>query len=390
MSSTAASLRASPPPQENRPHACLACGTDVIGPYCHRCGQKNDDCRRSIVRLVGETFADTASLDGRFVSTIRSSFLKPGRHVHDYAHGKRSPFTPPVRFFFVIIGIFFATLWAMDRNIFVLQLVPEDRTDATGNIDLTFPTSQEEIRAGLAELDDETRAELEQVSPGLVDRMEDIATADAEEDQAAAEEGAEGEGEDSEAGPAPPRIVPYAGFFLPAQNLTYTEEEKAWLRSKIGFDNSLSLFGREVTEDRLADALVFTMQNPAAFSNALNEAIPVLMLVFVPLMAILGALFVRGRDALIYDHLLLSIQTHAFAFLILTLTLWTSPFLPGDVGLFAFLIGVPLYYLLGLRGAFRRSWPKSIAATVFVGMVYNTLFLFGLLGAVLVSLWEIS
>ncbi|MEM7742003.1 MAG: hypothetical protein AAF225_14525, partial [Pseudomonadota bacterium] len=48
---------------------CLACGASLVGAYCHVCGQKNDDCRRSIVRLATETLSDTAAFDGRFART---------------------------------------------------------------------------------------------------------------------------------------------------------------------------------------------------------------------------------------------------------------------------------------------------------------------------------
>ena len=50
---------------------------------------------------------------------------------------------------------------------------------------------------------------------------------------------------------------------------------------------------------------------------------------------------------------------------------------------------MPVYYVLGLRGAFKRGWFHSIFTTIFVGAVYHTLFFFALLAAVLFSLWQI-
>ena len=332
------------------PH-CLACGTKILGPWCHACGQKNDDCRRAITRLAAETMSDAASLDGRFLRTFRSAITKPGRHVHEYAHGKRSPFTPPIRFFFVVITLFFFSLWIMDRNIFVLQLIPEDQTDGK--------------TVGFS-----VAADLEIDGAELVAGSPDAGTEEGEV--------------------PPPKLVPYGGFLQSAQDLTYTQEERDWLESQVSLEENFTFLGREVTQDRLSVAFIQLMQNPAAFSNALNEAIPFLMLIFVPFMAFLGTIFIRGGDALVYDHLLVSIQTHAFAFVILTLMLWTSPFLPGGLGFLAFAAGIPIYYVLALRGAFRRSWLKSIAATLFVGWVYNFFFTLALTGAVLVSLWQIA
>jgi hypothetical protein len=109
----------------------------------------------------------------------------------------------------------------------------------------------------------------------------------------------------------------------------------------------------------------------------------------VPLLALLGTVVIRGPDALIYDHLLVSIQTHAFAFLVVTVSLWTSRILPPEVAGAAFFAGVPIYYLMALRGAFGRSWRKSIFTTLFVFGIYSVLFWSGLLFAAVESLWEL-
>ena len=430
---------------------CLACGAEILGPYCHVCGQKNDDCRRSIARLAGETVANVAALDGKFVRTVHSSLLRPGKHLHQYAHGKRSPFTPPVRFFFVVTFAFFATLWLTDRNIFILQLVPEDPDEAEvverkldfnigveaddmdeeapgemetepetaaaadaaptppqGNFRIVDEISSEivedvrgEVTAALEEegvdvpeilrptSDPEPEPEVPVADdPPMEERVEEPveenATADADPSPAMEEDEIEEEAEEPG-----PRIVPYGGFFLKAQDLTYTEDEKEWLRGRVQIGEGVTFLGRELTSERVADALIMTMQNPNAFNNALNESIPVLMLLFVPLMALLGAMFIRGQDALIYDHLLLSFQTHAFAYVILTLIVWTGFLVPAGIAVLIFALGMPLYYTLGLKGAFHRGWFHSVITTIFVGFVYLTLFVVALTGAVVFSIWQI-
>ena len=450
--------------QRQRSEHCLACGAKLHGEYCHVCGQKNDDCRRSIGRLAAETVANVAAIDGKFLRTVRSSLVRPGKHLHQYAHGRRSPFTPPVRFFFVVTFAFFASLWMTDKNIFLLQLVPEDPDDAVvaeGNINFTVdlgeggdevaeksandgeapaepdmpseaeeqeaPTAQlpemtldlgEEGNQAVAELRSELRMALEEEGvdvPGFLQENESSGTepevptsrdppTESETEELAAEaavademtiaddaaEPVAAEEEDAPADPAP-RIVPYGGFLLQAQDITYTEDEKEWLRSRVqlGDEGGVTFMGRELNSERLADALIVTMQNPNAFNNALNEAIPALMLIFVPLMALLGAMFIRGRDALVYDHLLLAIQTHAFAFVVLTALLWVGFTIPSELSFLIFLLAMPVYYVLGLRGAFKRGWFHSIFTTIFVGAVYHTLFFFALLAAVLFSLWQI-
>jgi hypothetical protein len=94
------------------------------------------------------------------------------------------------------------------------------------------------------------------------------------------------------------------------------------------------------------------------------------MIIMIPLMALLGALFIRGRNAMIYDHLLLALNVHAVAFLILTVGLLTAQLVTMSWLAWGFFGGVPLYYLLAAKGAFRRGWIKTVLATLFVFFFY--------------------
>ncbi|MEM0930177.1 MAG: DUF3667 domain-containing protein [Pseudomonadota bacterium] len=324
--------------------ACLACGTRVIGPYCYYCGQKNDDCRRSIFRLAAETLTDTAALDGRFARTARQTLTRPGSHVRQYADGRRSPFTPPIRYFLVVSFLFFTTLWLTDRHLLVIQPIVLDEAIEEQPI---------EIDPALSDID---------AAAAVLSELE--------------------------AADGVPKLDFYGGFLMEAKDMSYTEEQIAWFEQRLS-DSVFEFNGTTLSGPRFTNAVLGTAQNPAAFNNALNGWIPRLMILFIPFMALLGTIFIRGRDALIYDHLLLSIQTHAFGFVVMTLSLWTSRFLPPEVGPTAFFLGVPFYYLMGLRGAFKRSWRKSIVATVFVTVVYGITYTIALLVAGVASFVEI-
>jgi hypothetical protein len=56
-------------PDENQKSDCFSCGEKMTGLYCHACGQKNDDYRRSIWSLFSETFASVFSLENRICRT---------------------------------------------------------------------------------------------------------------------------------------------------------------------------------------------------------------------------------------------------------------------------------------------------------------------------------
>ena len=138
-----------------------------------------------------------------------------------------------------------------------------------------------------------------------------------------------------------------------------------------GLNGQITLNGEPIDTDRLLDAAFRLAENPRAFNNALDDWIPRIMILMIPLMAFLGALVIHGRDALLYDHALLSLNTHAVAFGILTLGLWTSAIFPGWLFAGALFLGVPLYYAKALRGAFGRSRRKVIFTTLFVFTIYG-------------------
>ena len=320
-------------PRRPLPERCFACGTGVLGPYCHACGQKNDDCRRSIWRLGSEAARDLTQLDGRFLTTVRSVVTRPGRHLREYGDGRRSPYTPPVRFFLIATFLFFATLFVTDRQIVVLQ--PEIAITEEGRLSLERFDGGFFVRAGDMHYDQAVR--------------EAVRARFAEEAASAAEEVGGGAGRAAD--PASPGTISWGG--------------------------------RERAAADIAEAMLRIAENPRAFNTALDAWIPRLMLLLVPLMALLGAMIVRGRDALIYDHLLLSLNTHAVAFGVMTLGLWLGWLLPGWLFAVLFFVGVPAYYARALRGATGRRRRKVIVATAWVFLVWLLALLLGLVFAVL-------
>ena len=337
-------------PRAPLPERCFACAAPVRGPYCYACGQKNDDCRRSLWKLGGETVRDVTALDGRFLRTMRSVVTRPGRHLRRYGDGVRSPYTPPIRLFLVVSFAFFATMSLTDRQIVVFQpnlSVTEDGDLKFDRVEGGFFTRAKDlrygediraaIRAGAAEAASDARAEM----------------AETPEEEAAAQEAAATRSLDA------------------------------------GEDDGITLGGRVIGRDEALGALIRFAENPRAFNNVLDDWIGRIMVLMIPLMALLGAVFVRGRDALLYDHLLLSLNTHAVAFGLMTLGLWLGWLIPGVVFVALLLGGMPVYYGAALRGATGRRKRKVIAATLFVFFVY-LLVLFGALLAAAINAFSVT
>ena len=375
------------------PERCYACAAPVRGPYCYACGQRNDDNRRSVWSLFGESVRDVVNLDGRFARTVRSITLRPGRYLREYGRGVRSPYTPPVRFFLVMTFAFFAALAVTDRQIVVFQ--PEVSVDEAGKLDFRdFSGGFFAPAKDLPSSEAERKAMLEAVRRGdaapLVEAEGLRAEAAAEIEALLAEAEAEAAEIREEGGPGAGAMA--AGVLAEARGEAIglraeMEAEVAGIRAQALGDaaasdapageaglplegETLTLNGREFDGRRLAEGLFRLAENPRLFNAALGDAIPKIMILMVPLMALLGAMFVRGPDALLYDHAILSLNTHAVAFGLLTLGLLTAAFLPGWVFAAAVFAGVPYYYYRAVRGAFGRRRRKVIVATAFVFLLY--------------------
>lgn len=98
---------------------CLNCGTDVVGKYCHICGQENIEPKETIWHLLVHLFEDLTHFDGKFFTSMRDLILKPGFLSLEYMKGRRVRYLNPIRMYlftsFIFFLIFFS-LYKIDGN----------------------------------------------------------------------------------------------------------------------------------------------------------------------------------------------------------------------------------------------------------------------------------
>ncbi|WP_421790934.1 DUF3667 domain-containing protein [Hyphobacterium sp.] len=113
----------------NPSRACANCGAVLTGDFCAVCGQSRKSIERSFPALAGEALGDIFQWDGRFLTTYRQLFARPGRIARDYADGKRQSYTPPVRLYLVISLLFFALLTGSGVRIVAVDISIDDVGD---------------------------------------------------------------------------------------------------------------------------------------------------------------------------------------------------------------------------------------------------------------------
>jgi uncharacterized protein DUF3667 len=93
-------------------HLCLNCGTALIGPNCHQCGQSGH-VHRSLGAIGHEIVHGVAHFDGKFWRTLPLLVWRPGELTRRYIEGERMRFVSPMGLFlFSIFAMFAVFSWA--------------------------------------------------------------------------------------------------------------------------------------------------------------------------------------------------------------------------------------------------------------------------------------
>jgi hypothetical protein len=333
---------------------CLACDAEIVGPYCAACGQKNDDMRRSTLILFKDFIEDTFSFDSRMWTTLGLMAAAPGRVPTNYSHGQRSRYTPPVRLFLVISFLFFLVLGLTKTMLVAIEVTAKTPEE--------IAAAKADYADALEKMDDKTRALVESAS--------------------ASNEAIVIDGKDVKC-----NINVKARFFVRPQDISIDQEKwrecaqsvseaakveidapETKVQGEIG-DAALTKEDIKTGFDRIVSGLDMLVSDPVSFNESVNLWLPRVMFFMAPILALILALFIRGRGALFFDHLVLSLYSHATGFAIFGAAIMLGQFgvpqmLPASI------LALGLYFTLALKRAYGRGWVKTVWTSAMAGFVY--------------------
>ncbi len=340
--------------------ACLSCGAGVVGPFCPNCGQKNDDLRRSSFVLFTEFLRDTFGFDSRMWRTLGLMAAAPGLVPTSYSHGRRSRFTPPIRLFLVVSFLFFLEL-SMTKTMFVA-------------VEVTRKTA--------AQLAEEKAAfeEAKRENPEIFEDEEFIAI---------------------EGRKLTCPINIRTRFFVRPQDVKVDHE--AWRQCADSMRAAAEAEAKKEAErpaedpidaqaaisafERATTGISAVIEDPRTLNNDINTWLPRVMFLMTPVLAFLIALFIRGRNALLFDNLVLSLYSHAAAFAIAGAGILAARFNIPHAGA-ATGVALVLYFIFAMKRAYGRGWVKTLFAAAFVAMLYLTILSTIVTSIVGRSIWE--
>jgi Protein of unknown function (DUF3667) len=117
--------------KERKQKNCLNCHIHVKGRFCHRCGQENIEPKESVWDLISHFFKDITHFDGKFFSTIKYLFRRPGFLSEEYMIGRRASYVNPIRLYIFTSAFFFLIFFSfmkLDKKTLVSQVNMNDKT----------------------------------------------------------------------------------------------------------------------------------------------------------------------------------------------------------------------------------------------------------------------
>ena len=106
-------------------------------------------------------------------------------------------------------------------------------------------------------------------------------------------------------------------------------------------------------------------------SSSINAWIPRVMFFMVPMVMFIGIIFIRGPNALLFDHLIHAFYVQSMFFMALLASILLSRILPGGLVAQFMMLGFAIYLPLSLKRMFGRGWFKTIWTTIWVGGIYS-------------------
>jgi len=130
------------------PDLCPNCGEERTGPYCSRCGQKDQALRQSALEFIRHGLNEYLGVDSRLWATLRLLLIRPGKLTTDHLQGRRRRYLAPIRLYLSATVLFFFLLSVLDPAASLEEKMGGSR-DSTATVSVRLG----DIERELAELD---------------------------------------------------------------------------------------------------------------------------------------------------------------------------------------------------------------------------------------------
>jgi hypothetical protein len=88
-------------------HICKNCGHQFSGNFCNQCGEKvYTEKDKNVLHFVEEGFHFLTHFEGKFFTSLKAIFLRPGQLSLDFSNGIRKKYFKPLSFFLLLVVLY--------------------------------------------------------------------------------------------------------------------------------------------------------------------------------------------------------------------------------------------------------------------------------------------
>ena len=304
---------------------CLNCGTQVIGNFCHNCGQENIEPKETVWHLVTHFFEDMTHFDGKFFTSLKDLIIKPGFLSKEYMIGRRVRYLNPIRMYLFTSAIFFLIFFSLYKI---------NEKDLNVRSVFLGKTYEEIIKMDSAKLSEFTK----KINKGKPLNRAEVIT-----------------------------LMDTSGFRMAPGNYRSKKEYDSLLKAGVKKHNwverQLVYKNLEIKEKYGSDPKVVL----AALLNRFMHSLPQMLFVLLPLFAfILKLIYIRRKQFYYVDHIIFTIHLYVFIFLVMLVTFGISKMrslLHWDWLSFLsaiFVLCIFFYFYKALRNFYKQRRAKTI------------------------------
>jgi hypothetical protein len=108
----------SSPEETSQLSRCPNCGAELVGSFCHDCGQKTTEPKERTLRyFLFQFFGATFFLENNFLKNIWLLVFRPGYLAKEYFDGRRKRYMTPISLFLLINLFYFFMVSLSDLNL---------------------------------------------------------------------------------------------------------------------------------------------------------------------------------------------------------------------------------------------------------------------------------
>lgn len=324
---------------------CLNCKIALTDQpnHCPNCGQKNDTRRLSVKEYIAESLGNFFSFDSKIISSLIPFFTRPGVVSRKYVDGERVKYVVPFRMYMFFSLVFFLVS-GLVQNVSEWGDVVQINNDK-----LTATLDSIQLAQELDTLSTDTTAALN-VQGDSIQEKEKL---DLELDLG-------------------------DGFKV----------EEAYLfakkNPKMPTEQALTRLGVKPTPSNVKKYNLWTKlarEDNADFLRYMIDKAPLIIFLFIPIMALILKLFYVRRNIFYSEHLTFLFQTNSMVFLLGTISVLAFHYFEINSLHFA-LIVYTIYFFLAMKNFYNQSWGKTLVKFFLLGFF----FLFALVLFVLAAL----